>query len=210
MREWDIVVPPDVQLLLARPPTTDAEVAEIERCLDATLAQLDVAGLEGFDVERVAADAGLSVETVRGWFPDDGAMWIAMVLRAYAEAQREFRVVVANLRTVDDVRAAVVADFTAFFELHRVHPGLTAASVRLRHDPTYQHLSDADARTAALRLAEIVGPFVPANDLQPLKSRCLLLTHLATDAVMLAERMGPAEAATTLAEYVRIAERVLP
>ena len=154
----------DTRALLARLVSDEPGDATDDRILHAAGRAMLVGGLEGFEVDAVASEAGVGRSTVYRRFGDRNGLLAA----ALAHETRRFLAVLAeSVAVADDVEEQVVSAFCAGLRLAR-QSGLTDL---LRNDPRLLRLLTVDggpvlaaARDLLASLAMARDATVPADD----------------------------------------------
>ena len=169
----------------------------VETILRAAARVLARDSLEGFNTNRVAEVAGVSVGSVYQYFPNKDSLMAALIERAQMALAENLEAVVANTDGLP-LEAALEAVAETVVEQQYGTPRLAAAidreEVRL---PVAASLLAAEKRLldATARLLERHDAELPALDRSRAARDCLVITKALVEADMGSERPPPADLA---------------
>ena len=137
-------------------PAQKRSTETVERILSASLAILDSQGLQSFNTNAVASEAGVNVGTVYHYFPDKNSILRELFERHETERARWVAGRLEELVTTNDVRAWVEDVLKGVVRLRRATPGSGVLRSAIRVVPELQEVEETlDARSVAA-LADVI------------------------------------------------------
>ena len=149
----------------ARTPVQQRSRHTVEKILDAAAEVLAVDGMPSFTTNAVALQAGVNIATLYAYFPDKGALLVALAERNEAARAAFMAERLEGLRSIDwrewlEMTLAAMADFRV------AHPGDITLRRALTSTPEFRDIDAGSTERiaeGAVRFLQRTNPDLPAD-----------------------------------------------
>ena len=176
----------------------------MEQVLTATRRLVGDRGNDAVSMREIAAEAGISVSSVYQYFPDKNALLRALIVRYLDEIRGEIVRVLVEVRTRDDLVAAVHELIDVMWAMFKREPELAAIWSGIQANAVLRELDLEDTREIAGGFAVLATNLMPDADPTEIRDVAFYVAHVAFFALRIAYYSPKKEAEAMVREQKRL------
>jgi AcrR family transcriptional regulator len=189
---------PRAQYGMRRVPSQKRAQERVERILSIATDLIADRGIDGVTMSDIAEQSGVSIGSLYQYFPDKVAVVSSLAERYTAEGQACVASELTNVRTVADLRPALIRVADAYYDMYLILPAMRAIWQAMQADPVLLAIDAEDSAVQGQMLADTLARLDP--DGNPIRQGLLaaLMMQLLGAAVRHAISLEPQEGQATL------------
>lgn len=190
--------PPRAQHAMRRVPSQKRALERVERILSVATDLIADRGLDAVTMSDIAEQSGVSIGSLYQYFPDKVAVVSSLAERYNAEWHACVSAELASVRTIADLRPALMRVVDGYYDTYLILPAMHAIWQATQADPDLQAIDAEDCAVHGQMLADTLARLDPEGN--PIRQGLLaaLVMQLLAAAVRHAIALEPAEGQATL------------